>query len=66
MSRPDKHELSTLAFNTLSVHGGNEIDKTSGAIRTPIVMANSYLLPHDPSTMDWSDTETPSYTRNSG
>ncbi|PWJ93880.1 methionine-gamma-lyase [Mesorhizobium loti] len=66
MSRPDKHELSTLSFNTLSVHGGNEIDKTSGAIRTPIVMANSYLLPEDPSTMDWSDTETPSYTRNSG
>jgi len=66
MSRPDKHELSTLSFNTLSVHGGNEIDKTSGAIRTPIVMANSYLLPEDPSTMDWSDTEAPSYTRNSG
>ncbi|MQW87682.1 trans-sulfuration enzyme family protein [Sinorhizobium saheli] len=66
MSRPDKHELSTLSFNTLSVHGGNEIDKTSGAIRTPIVMANSYLLPYDPSTMDWSDTEAPSYTRNSG
>ncbi|ODR92348.1 trans-sulfuration enzyme family protein [Sinorhizobium alkalisoli] len=66
MSIPDKHELSTLSFNTLSVHGGNEIDKTSGAIRTPIVMANSYLLPYDPSTMDWSDTEAPSYTRNSG
>jgi len=66
MSRPNKHELSTLAFETLSVHGGNEIDQTSGAIRTPIVMANSYLLPYDPSTMDWSDTEAPSYTRNSG
>jgi cystathionine beta-lyase/cystathionine gamma-synthase len=66
MSRPDKHKLSTLSFNSLSVHGGNEIDKTSGAIRTPIVMANSYLLPEDPSTMDWSDTETPCYTRNSG
>ncbi|MBY5361848.1 aminotransferase class I/II-fold pyridoxal phosphate-dependent enzyme [Rhizobium leguminosarum] len=66
MSRPDKHDLSTLSFNTLSVHGGNEIDKTSGAIRTPIVMANSYELPYDPSTMDWSDTESPSYTRNSG
>ncbi|WP_027155783.1 aminotransferase class I/II-fold pyridoxal phosphate-dependent enzyme [Mesorhizobium sp. WSM2561] len=66
MSRPDKHKLSTLSFNTLSVHGGNEIDTTSGAIRTPIVMANSYVLPYDPSTMDWSDTETPSYTRNSG
>lgn len=66
MSRPDKHELSTLSFNTLSVHGGNEIDKTSGAIRTPIVMANSYSLPYDPSMKDWSDTHNPSYTRNSG
>ena len=64
--RPDKCKLSTLSFNSLSVHGGNELDSTSGAIRTPIVMANSYLLPEDPSTMDWSDTETRSYTRNSG
>lgn len=66
MQNPDKHSLSSLSFATLAVHGGNEIDKTSGAIRTPIVMANSYALPYDPSTMDWSDTEEPSYTRNSG
>lgn len=66
MPNPDKHNLSSLSFSTLAVHGGNEIDKTSGAIRTPIVMANSYALPYDPSTMDWSDTEEPSYTRNSG
>ncbi|WP_246501719.1 trans-sulfuration enzyme family protein [Mesorhizobium caraganae] len=55
-----------MSFDTLSVHGGNEIDTTSGAIRTPIVMANSYVLPYDPSMKDWSDTENPSYTRNSG
>ncbi|ACI58282.1 Cystathionine gamma-lyase (plasmid) [Rhizobium leguminosarum bv. trifolii WSM2304] len=66
MPNPDKHNFSSLSFGTLAVHGGNEIDKTSGAIRTPIVMANSYSLPYDPSTMDWSDTEEPSYTRNSG
>ncbi|WP_105385115.1 trans-sulfuration enzyme family protein [Neorhizobium alkalisoli] len=66
MTNPDKHKLSSLSFNTLAVHGGNEMDKTSGAVRTPIVMANSYALPYDPSTMDWSDTEEPSYTRNSG
>ncbi|MCV9999316.1 aminotransferase class I/II-fold pyridoxal phosphate-dependent enzyme [Pararhizobium sp. YC-54] len=66
MPKPDKHNFSSLSFGTLAVHGGNEIDKTSGAIRTPIVMANSYALPYDPSTMDWSDTEEPSYTRNSG
>jgi cystathionine gamma-synthase len=64
--RPDKRDLPSLAFNTLAVHGGNLFDSTSGAIRTPIVMANSYLLPDDPSTMNWSDTETMSYTRNSG
>ncbi|WP_246750086.1 aminotransferase class I/II-fold pyridoxal phosphate-dependent enzyme [Mesorhizobium caraganae] len=66
MSRPNKQELSTLTFNSLAVHGGNEVDKTSGAIRTPIVMANSYALPYDPSMKDWSDTQNPSYTRNSG
>ncbi|MCJ8057160.1 aminotransferase class I/II-fold pyridoxal phosphate-dependent enzyme [Shinella curvata] len=66
MSRPDKHQLSSLGFNSLSVHGGNEVDQTSGAIRTPIVMANSYTLPYDPSMKDWSDTTNPSYTRNSG
>ncbi len=63
--RPDKSDLSSLSFATRSVHGGNEIDG-SGAIRTPIVMANSYRLPEDPSDMDWSDTEVLSYTRNSG
>ncbi|OWK25769.1 hypothetical protein AJ87_01345, partial [Rhizobium yanglingense] len=66
MSSPDRHELSSLSFSTLAVHGGNEVDKSSGAIRTPIVMANSYALPYDPSMKDWSDTQNPSYTRNSG
>ncbi|MGI8306050.1 trans-sulfuration enzyme family protein [Saccharopolyspora hattusasensis] len=65
-SRPDKHDLASLAFATQAVHGGNTTDSAGGAIRTPIVMANSYLLPDDPSEMDWSDTETLSYTRNSG
>lgn len=64
--RLDKHDLATLAFATQAVHAGNTTDSAGGAIRTPIVMANSYLLPEDPSEMDWSDTETPSYTRNSG
>lgn len=65
-TRPDRHDLSTLSFDSLSVHGGNEVDSASGAIRTPIVMANSYRLPEDPSAMNWSDVETPTYTRNSG
>lgn len=64
--RPDKRTPSSLAFNSLAVHGGNQADSNSGAIRTPIVMANSYALPDDPSRLSWSATETPLYTRNTG
>jgi canavanine-gamma-lyase len=65
-SRPDKRFPATLAFPTQAVHAGNEIDPGSGAIRTPIVMANSYALPEDPSKLSWSGTDVPLYTRNSG
>lgn len=65
-SRPDKHDPQTLAFLTQAVHAGNSIDAGSGAIRTPLVLANSYALPEDPSNLDWSGTEVPLYTRNSG
>lgn len=51
-TRPDKHDFDTLTGNTWSVHGGNHADETYGAIRTPIVMANSYRLPEDPSEID--------------
>ncbi|MGP3916550.1 trans-sulfuration enzyme family protein [Nonomuraea sp. 10N515B] len=64
--RPDKHDPSTLAFATQSVHAGNTVDEGTGAVRTPLVMANSYLLPDDPSTMDWSSAEGLVYTRSSG
>ncbi len=64
--RPDKQHLATLSFESQAVHGGNIIDATTGAIRTPIVMANSYKLPDDPSTLDWSDSQALFYTRNSG
>lgn len=64
--RPDKHHPDSLAFDTAAVHAGNAIDGGSGAIRTPIIMANSYALPEDPSNISWSDTETTLYTRNSG
>ncbi|MEU2206170.1 aminotransferase class I/II-fold pyridoxal phosphate-dependent enzyme [Streptomyces hygroscopicus] len=64
--RPDKHAPSTLAFATQAVHAGNAVDKGTGAVRTPLVMANSYLLPDDPSTMDWSSADGLVYTRNSG
>jgi methionine-gamma-lyase len=64
--RPDKHEPEGLSFGSQAVHAGNEIDTGSGALRTPIVMANSYALPDDPSTLSWSGTDVPLYTRNSG
>ncbi len=65
-TRPDKHHPDSLDFATQAVHAGNEIDRGSGAIRTPIVMANSYALPEDPSQVSWSGTDVPLYTRNSG
>jgi cystathionine beta-lyase/cystathionine gamma-synthase len=66
VSRPDKHEPLTLGENSRAVHAGNSVDTGSGAIRTPIVLANSYALPDDPSTISWSGTDIPLYTRNSG
>lgn len=64
--RPDKNNLASLSAATLAVHGGNVADATSGAVRTPLVMANSYLLPEDPATMDWSSPDGLVYTRNQG
>ena len=64
--RPDKHDPATLALATQAVHTGNRIDTTTGAIRTPLVMANSYLLPDDPTGANWEDSEALIYTRDSG
>jgi methionine-gamma-lyase len=50
-------------FITKCVHAGNDIDKETGAIRRPITMANSYRLPEDASTLDWSGTDELIYTR---
>ncbi|WP_198418267.1 hypothetical protein [Cryobacterium sp. TMS1-20-1] len=49
---PDKHDASTVGELTWAVHGGNLIDAGTGAIRSPLVMANSYLLPEDPASMN--------------
>jgi methionine-gamma-lyase len=64
--RPDKRQPASLSFDSQAVHAGNIVDATTGAIRTPIVMANSYQLPDDPSALDWSDSRGLFYTRNSG
>jgi methionine-gamma-lyase len=52
------------SFRTQCVHTGNGIDKETGAIRRPLTMANSYRLPEDASTLNWSDPNQLVYTRN--
>ena len=62
--RPDKHTPTSLRPLTQAVHAGNVIDAGTGAVRAPLVLANSYLLPEDPSTLSWSDPDITLYTRN--
>lgn len=59
-------QLADARLETLSVHGGNDIDPGTRAIRRPLVMANSYALPDDPSEISWSSFDTALYTRNGG
>lgn len=63
--RPDRRRAETLSDLTLAVHGGNRLDSTR-ALRTPLVMANSYELPDDPSDISWSASAPGLYTRNTG
>lgn len=65
-STPDKHDAATVHDATWFVHGGNHIDQGTGALRTPLIMANSYLLPEDASRINWSSTDNLIYTRNGG
>ena len=53
-TRPDRDHPETLGFATQAVHAGNSVDPGTRAIRTPLVMANSYALPDDPSRLSWS------------
>ncbi len=61
---PDRHDPATVGDRTWAVHGGNAVDPGTGALRTPLVMANSYRLPDDPSALSWSDPGQLLYTRN--
>ncbi|MCO7175042.1 trans-sulfuration enzyme family protein [Sporolactobacillus kofuensis] len=56
-------DFSNSDFLTRCIHVGNAIDKETGAIRRPITMANSYRLPDDASTLNWSDPNNLIYTR---
>lgn len=58
--------LENMSFTTRSIHIGNEADPTTGAVEPAIYMANSFQLPYDPSTMNWSASEENIYTRNGG
>lgn len=64
--RPDRHDAATLGEQSWAVHGGNRPDLTTGAIRTPIVMANSYRLPYDPADLDDAGPDALVYTREAG
>jgi len=61
---PDKHDARTVGDLTWAVHGGNRIDPGTKAIRSPLILANSYQLPEDPASMNWSSTDQLVYTRN--
>lgn len=62
-NRPSKSEPSSLSFATQAVHLGNSIDEGSQAIRTPLVMANSYALPSDGTANGWSGFDGMIYAR---
>jgi methionine-gamma-lyase len=64
-SRPDRTDAATLSEASLAVHAGIELDSTR-ALRTPLVMSNSFALPDDPSEISWSATAPGLYTRNTG
>ena len=65
-SRPDRRRPFTLSDLSMAVHAGNLPDEGHRALRVPIVMANSYELPEDPSAISWSATAPGLYTRNTG
>jgi methionine-gamma-lyase len=62
----NKNIDEAFGFATRAIHGGNETDRETGAIRRPITMANSYELPYDPTGINWSTTDGNIYTRNGG
>ena len=64
-TRPDRADSRSLAEASLAVHGGITLDSTR-ALRTPLVMSNSFALPDDPSEISWSATAPGLYTRNTG
>ncbi len=63
MTRPDREDPSTLGEHSAAVHAGNSLDPATGAIKTPITLANSYAFPYDPTEIDWERPELLVYGR---
>jgi len=66
VTRPDREDPGSLGELSAAVHAGNAIDPRTGAIKTPITLANSYAYPYDPTVLDWETTDQLLYTRASG
>lgn len=68
MTQPDRQNAETLSFETAAVHVGNVHmgSRMGTAVRTPIVMANSYELPYDAPSLDWHAPDQFLYQRNTG
>ncbi|MDR3135969.1 MAG: aminotransferase class I/II-fold pyridoxal phosphate-dependent enzyme [Coriobacteriales bacterium] len=58
--------IARQGLGTRAVHGGNDVDAETRAIRRPITMANSYELPFDSTRLNWSAASGMVYTRNGG
>jgi len=66
MTRPDREDPRTLGDASAAVHAGNAFDARTGAIKTPLTLANSYEFPYDPTSLSWEETDQLLYTRASG
>lgn len=68
MTQPDRENAETLSFESAAVHVGNVHmgSRMGTAVRTPIVMANSYELPYDAPSLDWHAPDQFLYQRNTG
>lgn len=59
-----KDDYKGYDITTRAIHTGNGYDQETGAVRRPLHMANSYKLPDDLSTVNYSSTDLLLYVRN--
>ncbi len=52
-----ENKFSEYGIATQAVHTGTDYDEGTGAVRRPLHMANSYKLPDDLSTVNYSSTD---------